>query len=948
MPGDLLVAHLVSYSTGPKVASIFTSGTDWKRLRSSRISGQTTTAVTIFSRTVTASDSGTYNLDLGYDGPFAAGGVVMAFSGVDKAYGPTDAASNSSSGVAMTAGPVESISTLSANSYVMIFGVGAGDASVSWTNWATTSLGPLTELYDFTSDAGFKNVSLGAAGIAKPAPGATGTGSANLSASITQSSYLLALKNPYNTPLISALNAMKAHVEGTATQSAAQISAHRQTIFNNRLSLGSSASSIAAATDLIRTYDDVLGPLWVARSMPNRSQLTNDLHYTIFTLMQLMVNHSYTSSNIAENFDILNGFLFGSSANFPGSCPPPADPDLVHTAVIDGNYLDTFGRAVVHENTENLTPRPTGTYLAPGSIATVTVPPVLLGRGYKIRVGAHISDFSDKTGVVRLDHVSIEYPIDSLSTQVGNPLGGGIYIIVPQYVSDVGVVSVQIKNAVRSPYFSAKSFHQTTLAEWQNTERHHVAPWADFQSGKVMMQVPTNWIYALDDPITLMADWDKAADICNDFMGFPRERGRETIYNQVDLKLRGAAYTPGYPAVNNNYNPNKDYGGYADSYLVRGPQFAPDYEFHEMGHGYRFPKFPGEVESDVNLLHVPVMQLGFGLTIDEAFRASRGGQYTDYATLDTTAIAWMMCDNFLKGNEMLGYEKQYALKGHAKFVEIARLFGWKRLSNYFATFNTDYENNVAIPEEVDSLLMRLSSNVGIDVRPLFHFWGVPPKDSIALDSSVQTVNLPSSAVIYDTLVRYKSLVPPDNATFRTFATSWWGYQPLSTGFSEERNHASRWDAYDEASATATANRAQQIIDLYFPTGRPSDYGDWRSQWAFSNLVDPQFDLDGDGMSNEDERIWGLDPTNAMSRNPIISNSDLISGSFSYSRRSQTLTDLNYTVWTSTNLKDWTKDAGAQQLPGVTDSNGVQSVETTLTPELLENPSLFIQMRASEP
>ncbi len=73
--------------------------------------------------------------------------------------------------------------------------------------------------------------------------------------------------------------------------------------------------------------------------------------------------------------------------------------------------------------------------------------------------------------------------------------------------------------------------------------------------------------------------------------------------------------------------------------------------------------------------------------------------------------------------------------------------------------------------------------------------------------------------------------------------------------------------------------AQSIIDLYFPTGRPSDYDDWRSQWATVDLVVPQADLDGDGMNNDPERIRGLDPTNATSRNPIQFNSGLQSGSF---------------------------------------------------------------------
>jgi hypothetical protein len=215
------------------------------------------------------------------------------------------------------------------------------------------------------------------------------------------------------------------------------------------------------------------------------------------------------------------------------------------------------------------------------------------------------------------------YDINALQTKVANPLGGGIYIEVP-YLANAGVVNVQIKNAVRSPFFSATSHHKTSLAEWLDTERNFKAPWADFQSDKFMMQVPTSWIYAHPDPVTLMAKWDLAMDATNDLMGFPHLRGKEPGYDQVDLFLRGSAYFPGYPTGNNTYSPTGNYGGYANSYLVRGPQYAPDFEFHELGHSYLFPKFPGEVESVVNLLHVAVWNEKFGYSLNEAFRASLG------------------------------------------------------------------------------------------------------------------------------------------------------------------------------------------------------------------------------------------------------------------------------------------------------------------------------------
>lgn len=960
-PGDVLVACVVNYASGG-TGDVSNAGTDWVLMKGASMAGETRNRIEVYHREVIENDDSTFTLGLGGTAPYSAGGIILAFRNMDKTdkynapfsgSGPSSIASGATPSTSAT--EISAVYVNQANSLVVLLGVAVADHAINWSNWYFRSsrtdyiIGAPEEVVDTAASSGAHTFSFGAANTIFEAPDKlTGYGNANLSAEAHSAGIQFQFKAGSNTQLYDALTELKAHVTGEAPLSDTQIAAHKETIVANRFSFSSSINSIAAAIDLVHTYDEVLGPLWVARPLPRRDQLVDDIHYSVFNVMQYLMDRSYTSANLSKHYDLLNGFAYGSAVRFPGACPPPADPTAVHSVQIDANYLDTWGRRVFGESLGTPTPRPTGTYLAPGSVATVTVPPALVGRGYSIRVGAHNWDFEEKPKLERLDRCAISYPILSTTTQVANPLGGGIYIEVPQYVSDVGVVTVQIQNAVRSPLYSSKSFRQTSLAEWRNTERHHPAPWADFQSEKFMMQVPTDWIYALDDPVSLMADWDHAVDVLNDFMGFPRDRGRETIYHQVDLMLQAAAYAPGYPAVNNHYNPSSNYGGSANNYLVRGPQYAPDYEFHELGHAYLFPKFPGEVESDVNLLHVAVMQ-GFGYGIEEAFRSSRTG--SEFVTLETTAVAWMMCDNFLNGNIMEDFEKQYAFKGHAKFVEIARLFGWERLSNYFLSFNEDYENGITPVEEVDSLLLRLSGRVGIDVRPLFHFWGVPPENAAALESSIQAANLPKSGLLYDTLVHYKARIPANNAAFQTFALGWWGRQPSSGGYSEERNHASRWDNYDEAMAAATADRAQQIIDLYFPGGRPSDYGDWRSQWAGADLLDPQDDLDEDGMSNDDERVWGLDPTNPGSRSPLQFNIGITSNSLDYilhyTRRAPSLTRRNFTVWTSTDLKEWREDTGAAQLPGPADLNHVQTVETILSPELLSNPRLFIKIEEKE-
>jgi hypothetical protein len=120
---------------------------------------------------------------------------------------------------------------------------------------------------------------------------------------------------------------------------------------------------------------------------------------------------------------------------------------------------------------------------------------------------------------------------------------------------------------------------------------------------------------------------------------------------------------------------------------------------------------------------------------------------------------------------------------------------------------------------------------------------------------------------------------------------------------------------------------------------------WASSFEGADLGDLSADYDKDGVSNRDERIWGLDPTSGASHNPIITPLDRSTGTFRYTRRDRSLTGLTYSVWTSTDLLNWTEDLSAGQLPGEPGGNGVLTEDVTLSPELLVNPSLFIQMRA---
>jgi autotransporter-associated beta strand protein len=130
--------------------------------------------------------------------------------------------------------------------------------------------------------------------------------------------------------------------------------------------------------------------------------------------------------------------------------------------------------------------------------------------------------------------------------------------------------------------------------------------------------------------------------------------------------------------------------------------------------------------------------------------------------------------------------------------------------------------------------------------------------------------------------------------------------------------------------------------LTVSTGPATDYAGWA---AFHTVTGGQNgDDDHDGLTNMDEYAFGLDPKNGAAVNPIAVPFDKTTGTFTYTRRSSSLTLLTYSVWYSTNLRTWTKDTGATE--GIPIVNGdLETVPVTLSSGLLSNSKLFIQVRA---
>jgi hypothetical protein len=610
-----------------------------------------------------------------------------------------------------------------------------------------------------------------------------------------------------------------------------QINALTDSIHQNHFYLADNLPLISAAFDLINCYETNTGPMFLnagtTGGFPNNPGALDGFEYdrAIFLVQQELFEVLYTKDRVAKYRTFLNGRKYLTSNYFPGACPSPVDTAQAYTARVNASMPTQWGKPTAWSSTPAR--RPTGYYLAPGSIGSVKVPATMVNKGFKILVGAHSYDLSGRNNVKRFFRVSATFPITDTLTEIANPFGGGIYIITP-YEAALGIVEVQLTNVVPAPFFSAKASSYTSLQEWKDVQRHHPAPWADFETDKYMMQVPTSWIYNYEDPVTLMQDWDNRMDVVSTLLGYPLARNNKILYLQVDCDIMYGYYGIGNPQINNIYDPLEVENGNKDHWFLRPGNSFWETEFHEMGHGQLFSKFPGETEAAVNLPAAAIYNRLYGMNIDTALGESFGNQ--PQITRDQAAMNWMVTPNFRAGNPMdisntTKDEVRYQQRGYAKYVEMAALFGWEMIDSFYKKENLDFIAQTPGDSltEVDSRILRFSRTAGADLRPLIHFWGVHPQDTAALKARIEAENLQPSKLICDRLVHYKAILPADNAEFLAHANTFFGGSIPEGG---DPDYGSGWyniwkTQYDSTLGTLGKQAMQAIIDLYFPDGCPA-------------------------------------------------------------------------------------------------------------------------------
>jgi hypothetical protein len=626
---------------------------------------------------------------------------------------------------------------------------------------------------------------------------------------------------------------------------AAQIESLQGTIYSNRAFSDDNLTVMEKEKDLILYYATNCKKIF--RVSPTYNGFNHDDFSTvplaeaqfIVTLQQNVLTYCFGEAELSAYPSYFAGFAFDCAKHFPGDVAAPADPNAIYSVQINASQPKAWGYDVLWSN--DPAKRATGAYLAPGSVGTVIVSPALINQGYVVRVGAqiHFKGGDDggntdsysmapwsgfyKTKMERMDGVTRVYAITSTETKIANPLGGNIYIEVPSEAAN-GIVTVQFKNTVRAPFFSKLPWRQTTLSQWQTTERTHPGAFADFESEKSMFTIPRNWIYNFNAPVTMMSNWDSAMDAISYVQGLPLIRNKTVFYGIVDTSFKTGAGSPGYPQSNDNFNPTvSKSGNNAGHHYLYGPKFVDSLHLHELGHGITITKFAGENEAMANFPYVPVHNMKFGVDLDEAFGRSFGDYDTRTVSRDQAALMWILDPLFRAGNYMTDAEMKYQHRGWGKYVEIAGLFGWEALHNFWYSEALDeqasgdiYDHSPGVYSNAtsDNRILRMSRGAGVDLTPLLHIWGVRPYNTTTLKAAMLAEGLLPSAAIYDRIERYRNIVPHDQAAFDAHALA------VSSAGRDTAWYTAQKNSYDLSVGTGAVAKVQQILDLHFPNGRP--------------------------------------------------------------------------------------------------------------------------------
>lgn len=264
----------------------------------------------------------------------------------------------------------------------------------------------------------------------------------------------------------------------------------------------------------------------------------------------------------------------------------------------------------------------------------------------------------------------------------------------------------------------------TDPAEWRDTIRHFDAPWAEFESDKLVFTVPSDAVRAVEDPALIMYHWDRVHDAMQSLEPRSPTHWADRPYRYV----ADASVSWGYM-----YCPSE--GPIVIPTSAAADMFDPanfDAEgenklwghYHEMGHAHQNPLWTDHAtgEVTVNIFTVYALHTINGYPLDhEATRTTPEDSRRVYEIQQARRKPF---DEIGGPFDLLQF---YAMLWHA--------FG-------FEPFHAAFDSIRALPpaqrpantsEERHTFLIHMSRAVGHDLSDYVRVWGIDVPDAIAAE-----------------------------------------------------------------------------------------------------------------------------------------------------------------------------------------------------------------------
>lgn len=377
-----------------------------------------------------------------------------------------------------------------------------------------------------------------------------------------------------------------------------------------------------------------------------------------------------------------------AGAVFPGDVPPNYKP-VTQTSTIDLSIPEWHG---------------VGLYAAPGGKIKITLPAGTEKIGLSVRIGCHTDTLYHLDSWTRAPDISRVWPLKQTETTVANPFGGLVYIVVPD--NKTGSVDVKIEGAYEAPRFV---LGQTEVTDWQKRIRWLPGAWAEIETDRAIVTVPSRSIRDLDDPRPVAQLYVDALAAMADLRGIKRlEKRPERIV--ADQQISAGYMHSGYPVMT-----------WLDvektSILNAALRESSWGHWHEFGHNHQVgdwtPEGTGEVTNNLFALYVWEKVIGKERAL--AHPAVRP---------DNMKKAW---DKYVAGGKKYSDLQKDPFLYLQMYIQLQDAFGWEAYKKIFAEYRDlkPGERPKNNQEKLDQWAVRFSRIAGKNLGPFFQAWGVP-------------------------------------------------------------------------------------------------------------------------------------------------------------------------------------------------------------------------------